>query len=395
MKQLISTLFLSLIVLSAQAGAEIGKTYRVFSKKYPTKSLFIKNSSPDASVDVVLWVETDVPAQQWTLQEITDSTVAFSSVYNGYYASPSSKRAGGILRMNRAMRNAQIKLSAVDASANIYRITTTDGLLYLAASEGTNGETPAWAEPDETDECMQWVLEEVEPKSAFTAAIRDEMMDTYVKMRTTSKGSSLRTFGNGGWGEAEQLEVALDAYESTGKETYLNLAKYVYNYFNQQVGSNWDKLVYTDAYHWFGHDFNDDVMWQIIAVARLGWLTGTKTYTNAAKKNFDIIYERAFIEGLGMMRWAQNSGDAYGTTTYVSLWLNLPHREIAEDEFAVPWFPERCRFSTTQLHRYLRSADGTDAWSRFFQPQISISMESHAWLCRPDPPPLGLADLIS
>ena len=41
-----------------------------------------------------------------------------------------------------------------------------------------------------------------------------------------------------------------------------------------------------------------------------------------------------------------------------------------------------------------KNADSTDAWSRFFQMQISMSMESHAWLCRPDPPPLGLTELI-
>lgn len=309
---------MSLAILTAQASAEIGKTYRIRSKKFPTKSLLVNNSSSESDADVVLWTETDVPSQQWTLHAITDSTMGFACVYSGYYACPRTQRAGGTLRMNRALRNAQVILTEVDATSNIYHITSLKGDLYLAVSSGTNGEMPAWQESDATDESMQWVLEEVEPKSVFSAAMRDEMIDAYIKRFTTSKGSSMRTFCNGGWGEAEQMEVALDAYETTGNETYLNLAKFVYNYFNQQVGSDWDRLVYTDNYHWFGHDFNDDVMWQIIAVARLGWLTGSKTYTNAAKKNFDKIYDRAFIEGLGLMRWAEQSGDQYGANSCVN-----------------------------------------------------------------------------
>lgn len=76
-----------------------------------------------------------------------------------------------------------------------------------------------------------------------------------------------------------------------------------------------------------------------------------------------------------------STGGAYGTAAYVSLWLNLPHRKTDSDEFSLPGFPERCRFHLTQLHPFLRAANGTDTWSRFFQPQISLSLQSYAWLC--------------
>ncbi|XP_074263512.1 UDP-glycosyltransferase 92A1-like [Silene latifolia] len=71
---------------------------------------------------------------------------------------------------------------------------------------------------------------------------------------------------------------------------------------------------------------------------------------------------------------------AYGTAAYSSVWGNLPHRSTDEDEFRVPGFPADRRFRRDQLHPFIRIADGTDAWSTFFQPQISMSMQSSGWL---------------
>ncbi|KAI9114936.1 hypothetical protein K1719_013949 [Acacia pycnantha] len=83
---------------------------------------------------------------------------------------------------------------------------------------------------------------------------------------------------------------------------------------------------------------------------------------------------------------------AYGTIAYMSIWLNLPHRKTDSDEFYVPGFPENYRFHRSQLHRFLRQADGTDTWSRFFQTHISLSMKSDGWICNTveEIEPLGL-----
>ncbi|KAL4308659.1 hypothetical protein GQ457_01G034650 [Hibiscus cannabinus] len=84
---------------------------------------------------------------------------------------------------------------------------------------------------------------------------------------------------------------------------------------------------------------------------------------------------------VGTVNVAFSTGGAYGTVSYVSLWLNLPHRKTDSDEFSVPGFPERCKFHVSQLHSFLRNADGNDLWSRFMQPQISGSLKSFGWLC--------------
>ncbi|XP_022761001.1 UDP-glycosyltransferase 92A1-like [Durio zibethinus] len=97
-------------------------------------------------------------------------------------------------------------------------------------------------------------------------------------------------------------------------------------------------------------------------------------------------------KSIGTVNITFSTGGAYGTIAYISLWLNLPHRQSDSEEFSVPGFPERCRFHVSQLHGFLRNADGTDLWSRFMQPQISGSLQSFGWLCNTveEIEPLGL-----
>ena len=209
-------------------------------------------------------------------------------------------------------------LEAVNESANIYKLKLKSTKYYLTVISTDDNATPQLAEATDA-ETQQWKLVEVEPKSAFTAQMREEMMDAYIKSSVESRENNRKTFGDGGWGESEQLEVVLDAYETTGRADYLKLAKEVYNWYNANVGSSWNKSVWTDNYHWFGNEYNDDVMWQIIAVARLGLLSNSRSYINAAKRNFDIIYERAYIPFTGLMRWAEGTNhEAYGTNSCIA-----------------------------------------------------------------------------
>nr|UXM20068.1 UGT44 [Panax notoginseng] len=85
---------------------------------------------------------------------------------------------------------------------------------------------------------------------------------------------------------------------------------------------------------------------------------------------------------------------AYGSAAYVSVWQKLPHRflENDNDEFCLPWFPERCRVTRSHLHQFVRVADGNDEWSKFFQQQTTFSLGSFGWLCNTvqEIEPLGL-----
>ena len=299
------------LVLSAFA-IEAGKTYRIWSKKFPSRSLFIRDSQRAAGADVVLWTDTDVPSAQWTLLAGSNGTFIMQNVYSENVAAPATRTAGGTFHTDATRSNGRVIIEAVDG--NTYRIHNNNaGALSLAATDDADGSLPAWTTTVEGDDAQLWVFEEVEPKTEFTAAMRDEMLSAYISNHLHSRGSSFRTFYDGGWGEAEQLEVLLDAYETTGDEQYLRLARYVYAYFNSKVGSDWTGGA-SDGYKWYGYDYNDDVMWMVIAVARLGYLSGTKSYTNAAKANFDRIYSRAYIPFTGLLRWAEQSAPIHAST---------------------------------------------------------------------------------
>lgn len=83
----------------------------------------------------------------------------------------------------------------------------------------------------------------------------------------------------------------------------------------------------------------------------------------------------------GTVNLTFTTGGAYGTAAYISLWQHLPHRRTNKEEFNLPGFPDSRTFHISHLHRYLREADGTDPWSKFFQTQIAHSLNSFGWLC--------------
>ncbi|KAM7465011.1 hypothetical protein LguiB_012573 [Lonicera macranthoides] len=75
---------------------------------------------------------------------------------------------------------------------------------------------------------------------------------------------------------------------------------------------------------------------------------------------------------------------AYGTAAYLSIWQHLPHRSSAISKdgfFPLPGFQDTYQFHLSMLHQYIRAADGTDEWSKFFQPQLALSLNSFGWLC--------------
>lgn len=308
-------LLLAFILSSSALKAEVvsRKTYRLVPVTAPSKSLIVRNSSLDEGEPVVLWAETNVPSQQWTVTGTLPSSVTFSNVYATRLALGITGTAA--TTVTKTSTYGKWTLEPVDESTNIYKLKNRSSKLYLTASDDNEATHLEAASDADT---QLWQLVEVEPKSAFTTAMREEMMDAYVQKAIETKGTNRKTFGGGGWGESEQLEIVLDAYETTGREDYLQLAKDVYNWFNANVGTSWNRLVYSDNYKWYGHDFNDDVMWQIIAVARLGLLANNNRYIQLAKRNFDIIYERAYIPFTGLMRWAENSGDPYGTNSCIA-----------------------------------------------------------------------------
>ncbi|KAL2485431.1 UDP-glycosyltransferase 92A1 [Abeliophyllum distichum] len=78
----------------------------------------------------------------------------------------------------------------------------------------------------------------------------------------------------------------------------------------------------------------------------------------------------------GTLNETFTTGGACGSAAYVSLWQHLSHRLTGEDEFHLPGFSDACRFHLSQLHQFLRAADGTDSWSRTFCFYISFGSQN-------------------
>lgn len=323
MKKILTLLIIASLcpVLSSQAQ-EAGKTYRLTSAAQTSRSLFVKNSSLSSDAAVVAWTETDVPAQQWTLQATDDGHFRLVNVLSGLFLSRSSSlvtTSVTITQTNLANDRSEWNLTAIDGTANAFTISPAcDGgeAFAISSTASSDGATVKFANIDQTNQQQQWTLVEVEPWDKVSTKMRNEAMQRFLDHFEQARTSELSTLGSGGgWGDAEMMETILDALEVTGKQEYADLFERVYGYTAKYIGTNYGQLVYNDDYKWYGHEFNDDAMWLVIAAARASFLTGQSKYQSIAKANFNTIYNRAILSS-GLMRWKEGNGD--GTTSCIN-----------------------------------------------------------------------------
>ena len=303
MTKLLSTLLMLAMVLHVGAAIENGKTYRIVPDGNSKASLFVKNASRADKAPVVVWTETDVPSQQWTAIMLDNGMAALKNVYTGLYLATADRQL--VQTQNAAAWN----LLPVDESNNDYNLVQGD---FLGVTGTTDGQQPSLGKQ------MVWHFVEVEPQSHFDERSRQRMLNAFLEQYLQDKGKGYRTFVNGGWNEAETLEAVLDFYEATGDRRYLNVFEACYDYMRYHVGPNWDGGTAVAGYDWYGYDFNDDVMWMIIAAARAYLITGKQNYLNDAKRNFDLIWNRAYLGYVGLLRWAEHTGNRNGANSCIN-----------------------------------------------------------------------------
>lgn len=308
MKRIIFTLLSCMVMAAAHAKIEPGKVYAIALASDTTKTLFVENSSL-GDARVVLWTDTHVPAQQWEAVKSTDgNTYSFRNLYTGKYLSYANASGlnSEINQVGVVSPKTKWLLRSVDAENNIYRLRIAGCTLDVAGT--LDGNRPCLKNNDATAANQEWRLLEIEnPIREFNATARDEMMNAYLKQFIQVHGNDYLSFGNGGWGECEMMEVILDAYEETGQDIYKKMFEKMYAYFKQGVGEDWTGGG-RNGYAWYGYDFNDDVAWMLITAARAGCLFNDESYSRSAKYNFDLIYKRAYVPNVGLLRWAQYAG---------------------------------------------------------------------------------------
>jgi predicted alpha-1,6-mannanase (GH76 family) len=137
---------------------------------------------------------------------------------------------------------------------------------------------------------------------AFTATDADAIFKSYndAFYFTAGVNAYYRATTEGGktwfWERAEQMEMVLDVYECTTNTTCLPMFDRIYKGFVVDHSTNW-----------MSNEFNDDIMWMVIACARAHQLTGNTEYRDIAKENFDLCFARAWSASLGGGLWWKTS----------------------------------------------------------------------------------------
>ena len=97
------------------------------------------------------------------------------------------------------------------------------------------------------------------------------------------------------WRVCEQIEAVEDAYDRTGSATYRTMVGELLNGLNNVVSGT------TDFASW--NEYNDDVMWACIALARGYEITGNHSYLDQAQWQFNAVWSRAWDTQLGGGLW--------------------------------------------------------------------------------------------
>lgn len=135
--------------------------------------------------------------------------------------------------------------------------------------------------------------------SAFTNSDANTLINAYNAAFFVDQGSSgyykdstATSSATWFWGQAEEIEMLIDAYERTGSSTYKSMITKLCNGFINTNGTSWT---------W--NEFNDDIAWACIAFVRAYQNTGNSTFLSYARSNFDAMYSRAWDSPGGGGLW--------------------------------------------------------------------------------------------
>lgn len=97
------------------------------------------------------------------------------------------------------------------------------------------------------------------------------------------------------WRVCEQIEAAEDAYDRTRSAAHRTMVGQLLNGLNNVVSGT------TDFASW--NEYNDDVMWAVIALARGYEITGNRAFLDQAQWQFNAVWSRAWDNQLGGGLW--------------------------------------------------------------------------------------------
>jgi len=218
-----------------------GGFYKISTTYTGNRSLSVENSSLNNNVKVFLWTETAVPAQRWKVIDAGDNNFFIENAYSGKHLQAQS--ATNIVQNEPGSSNSyKWSFEKVENSDDLFYITHAQraGCLELANSPDIDkdGSPIRFNTKSASPEARQiWRIEKVaDQKNELTPQIREQIMtgwkNSHFQWLTTSKGF---------WGEAEAMEILLDAYETTGKEAYKIMFEEAYQNFVSGTSGGWGR----------------------------------------------------------------------------------------------------------------------------------------------------------
>ncbi len=297
------------------AAPSPGLQYRIASAASVDKSVWVDDASRANNAAILLWTETEVPAQRWTFEQHADRSYTIRNVYTGkvLYRKGHALEASAIYQSdNVAAQAAKWELQPAAGRPGHYYITQPhkDGGadLYLEATSTKDGAALSLHLQKTGDDAKRqlWKIEASEVDTDYSAAMRDRIMLAW-KNKYYKKAYVGYVLGSGGWWEdAEMFEIILDAYETTGEPVYETMFRELYRNFVQRKGKSW-----------LYNNFNDDIAWMVIASVRAHLLFGDADFLSNGQSNFDKMYARALLPS-GMLRWKETAKTKYGTNSCIN-----------------------------------------------------------------------------
>ncbi len=179
---------------------------------------------------------------------------------------------------------------------------------------------------------------------APSAAQADLAIDSFNNAfyKETSRGGRYRLSLSSGdfvpfWQSAELIEMVEDAYARTRRSVYRRMVIALHRGMVHRYGTDWTA----------DREFNDDVMWMVIASIRAYDITHRRAYLDMARRNFARTYSRAW------------SSDFDG-----GLWWTTDRHEKNACVNSPASIAAALLYSRTGKASYLRKAERLYAWVR-------------------------------
>lgn len=203
--------------------------------------------------------------------------------------------------------------------------------------------------------------------SALTPAIRDSMMDCFLR-QYYHKAPVGHVLGKGGWwGDAEMIETILDAFETTGDKKYGDVFRELYVNFISRNGTNW-------AYN----EYNDDITWMVLACVRAYKFFGDKEYLDMARGNFDAMYARA-LQKYGTLIWKQTQDNKLSTNSCINCPATIAACYLAEAVGDKSYYDKALSLYSAQRKLLFNPSDGHVFDSRAWNEDGTMASDFNRW----------------